>query len=263
MRHQGHTHIGGGEGGKFLQTQWTRIIAARNGSTTHRREIVGGILKRYWRPVYCYLRHKGQDNDTAKDSTQAFFTKILEHGERSLLHRADQTRGKFRTLLLTALDNFLRDEARKAGAAKRRPTGGWVSLEGEDGDAWDLPANACSPQEEYHRAWVSTLLDEVLAEVEAACCKEGKQTHWKIFDSRFLAPIRTGAQPSPLDDLCRKYEISDEKQASNMAVTVKRRFSAAMRRRVRQWVDTNEEVDEEIVDLMKILSRSGAANSSR
>ena len=259
MRHQGHTHIGRVEDEKFLQTQWTQIVAVRGGDTAHRREAVGEILERYWRPVYCYLRRKGRDNEAAKDCTQAFFARILERGERSLLHRADQTKGKFRTLLLTALDNFLRDEARKAGAAKRRPDGGWVSLEGDDGADLGLPAKIGSPQEEYHRAWVSTLLDEVLAEVEAACSEEGKQKHWIVFQMRFLTPIRTGAQPPSLGELCRTYEIGSERQASNMTVTVKRRFAATIRRKVRQWVETNEEVDEEIAELMKILSQSGAA----
>jgi len=43
-----------------------------------------------------------------------------------------------------------------------------------------------------------------------------------------------------------------------MIVTVKRRFQAAMSSRVRQHVDSDEEVKQEIQDLMKILSKNCA-----
>jgi len=34
---------------------------------------MGEMLKTYWKPVYCYLRCKGYDNEQAKDLTQGFF----------------------------------------------------------------------------------------------------------------------------------------------------------------------------------------------
>ena len=43
-----------------------------------------------------------------------------------------------------------------------------------------------------------------------------------------------------------------------MIVTVKRRFQGALMRQIRQVVDSDAEVEQEIQDLMEILSRSGA-----
>jgi len=52
----------------------------------------------------------------------------------------------------------------------------------------------------------------------------------------------------------------DEAKASNMVITVKRRFQAVLRRHVRQCVDSDAEVNEEIRDLMKIFCRRGAGS---
>ena len=38
--------------------------------------IVDRLLRRYWKPVYCYLRHKGYSNENAKDLTQGFFETV-------------------------------------------------------------------------------------------------------------------------------------------------------------------------------------------
>ena len=40
-----------------------------------------------------------------------------------------------------------------------------------------------------------------------------------------------------------------------MNVTVKRRFQAALRRRVRQYVSSDVEVEQEIRDMMEVLSK--------
>ncbi len=237
----------------FDTTQWTEIFSVRRSDPAGKEQAIGSILECYWAPVYSYLRRKGSDNDRAKDLTQAFFTRILEKGTSNLLHKADPTKGRFRTLLLTSLDNFVRDEHRKATAAKRRPEGGWVSLEADSRAHWEPADQSDDPQGAFHRVWATRLLEEVLQQLESACIAEGKQTHWSIFHDRFLDPILTGSIPPRLGELCQKYELSGEKQVSNMAVTVKRRFAAAIRLRVSQWVSDEEEIDEEIMDLMKIL----------
>ena len=107
--------------------------------------------------------------------------------------------------------------------------------------------------------WASALLHEVLSELKDTCSKDDKVIHWQVFEKRFLSPILDGADAVSLEELRRQHGLSDEKQVSNMAITIKRRFSAMMRQRVRQWVDSDEEVDSEISDLMQILSNHGAA----
>ena len=62
----------------------------------------------------------------------------------------------------------------------------------------------------------------------------------------------------PIRQLCDELGIGDEAKASNMGITVRRRFKVALRRRVREFVDSDEKVDQEIRELMEILSKGGA-----
>ena len=61
--------------------------------------------------------------------------------------------------------------------------------------------------------------------------------------------------PPPLSELCARHGIADESTASNMIITVKRRFRAVLHQRVRPFVDSETEVEAEIRDLMSTLSR--------
>ena len=66
-----------------------------------------------------HLIQKGTDADRADELLQGFIlSKVLE---QQLAGRADAQRGKFRTFLLTALNNYVRDEVRREKADKRSP----------------------------------------------------------------------------------------------------------------------------------------------
>jgi hypothetical protein len=56
--------------------------------------------------------------------------------------------------------------------------------------------------------------------------------------------------------VCEKYGISNRVKASKMTIAVTRRFRTTLRRRLRQFVSTAAEVDDEIRYLMRIFSRN-------
>ena len=62
----------GGAQQAFLTTQWSLIQSIQEGKDQD-KALIGFLLKQYWKPVYCYLRHKGHGNEQAKDLTQGFF----------------------------------------------------------------------------------------------------------------------------------------------------------------------------------------------
>jgi hypothetical protein len=117
-----------------------------------------------------------------------------------------------------------------------------------------------TPGESFNYAWACQLLDEVLAEMEGSCRRSGQQVHWEVFCKRVVRPILDNVKPPSLVQLCRAHHIADEAKASNMVVTMKRRFQAGLRRHVRQSVDSNAAADEEILDLIRILSGPGAGS---
>jgi hypothetical protein len=62
------TSIGGPKEG-FQATQWSEIFNAKTADDVRRRAIIDTLLRKYWKPVYCYIRRKRYDNEQAKDLT--------------------------------------------------------------------------------------------------------------------------------------------------------------------------------------------------
>ncbi len=243
----------GGANGAFQTTHWSEFLEARSGDEGHRQRTLGELLSRYWKPVYCYLRCKGFDREDSKDLTQGFFHKVVLG--RGLFERADRAKGRFRTFLLTCLNRYVA-KIQRAGRAKRRvPEGGLVSLEHVDWLNVPEPAHCTTPSEVFDYAWASALLDQVLEWVRRKCCETGNRVDWELFRERFLLPILDNSDVPSLDCLCEKYGVGKPARASKMILRVKGVFRAALRREVRQLVDSDDQVEDEIGYLMKIFSK--------
>lgn len=242
----------GGADENFEATHWSEIIRVRTDDAEQRRQLLADVLGRYWKPVYCYLRRKGYANEPAKDLVQGFFQEVVL--ARGLIERADPERGKFRTFLLTALDRYATSVHRRETARKRRPVDGVVSLDGLEGPVAE-PSMDATPEQAFHHAWASALLQQVLETVEQLCHENGQDAHWAVFCARVVKPTMENAEAPSLRQLCEELGISDEVRASNMIVTTKRRFQHVLKRQVRQFVASDAEVDGEIRSLIEILSK--------
>ena len=116
----------GGTREAFLTTHWSLIEGIKDGSDKD-GALIGLLLRTYWKPAYCYLRHKGYDNERAKDLTQDFFHEVVLN--RHLVGRADKDKGRFRAFLLYALNQYLINQDRDKRAQKRIPRGSLASLD--------------------------------------------------------------------------------------------------------------------------------------
>ena len=244
----------GGTQGRFQSTCLTELLNARTLDETRREEAVSVLIKKYWKPVYCYLRRKGYANEAAKDMAQGFFYEVVLG--RDLIQKADKTRGKFRSFLLTALDRYTVDVYHKERASKRSPKRSIVPLETNDVDTLLETQSKSDPEQLFHYAWASEVLEQVLAQVKKDCYNTDRGTYWKVFYAKVVIPIVGSADAPKLSKLCKQYEIKDEAKASNMIAYVKERFRIAMKRHLRQFVQSDLEVEEEFNEIFRILSKS-------
>ena len=101
-----------------MTTRWSVILSCADseGGEQKARKALAELCKIYWRPVFAFICHKGHSVPDAQDLTQDFFVVMLKG---HLLRRADRTRGRFRSLMLRALQDFLRDAAEKRNTRKR------------------------------------------------------------------------------------------------------------------------------------------------
>jgi DNA-directed RNA polymerase specialized sigma24 family protein len=243
----------GGMGKVFLTTHWSLIGEVGAGNDEKDRALIGLLLDLYWKPVYCFLRHKGYDNDSAKDLTQDFFHDVVLG--RNLLQRADSSKGRFRSYLLTALKRYLINVAAAQGAQKRIPREKLVSLDGIDPAELPQALPELSAEASFDYGWTAALLERVLAEVQTQCQTDGKAIYWQAFQDRVLQPIQEGTDPPAVKEICQRYGIANGIKLSNMIVTVKRRIQAALQSQVRDSVVSDAEANGEMDILMHFFSK--------
>jgi len=251
MRCRDQTSMGG-ERQTFLTTHWSLIEDVKK----HRdkdRALIGLLLERYWKPVYCYLRRKGYDNEQAKDLTQGFFHEVVLN--RHLLERADSEKGHFRTLLLHTLNHYLIDERRKETAKKRIPEDKLVPLNIADRPMLPGMIRQFDAEQSFNYAWKADLLERVLAEVKDRYTKRGMEAHWYVFRDRLLEPSLEDREVTSFNQICQRYGIDNEATASNMLKTVKRLFRSVLEKHVRQTVLSGEAVEEELREIFKFLEK--------
>jgi len=249
MRDDDKTDIGGSQEA-FLTTHWSLIESIKAGQDKD-RALIGLLLERYWKPVYCYLRRQGHDNEQAKDLTQAFLHEVVLN--RDLVRRADQTKGRFRSYLLYALNRYMAKQRLKEKALKRIPKEKLVHIDLVEPPALPESIANASAEDSYHYAWLSALLERVFLDVKAECDKHEMGIHWVLFYERIAKPILENTPQPPLSRLCKEYNIEDPKKASNMIVTVKRRFQAILMRHARSTVLSEDQASEELDDLFRFF----------
>jgi RNA polymerase sigma-70 factor (ECF subfamily) len=242
----------GGARQAFLTTQWTLIEDIQDGKDQD-KALIGFLLKQYWKPVYCYLRHKGHGNEQAKDLTQGFFHEVVLN--RDLVGRADQSRGRFRAFLLHALKQYANKQGLKEQSQKRLEQKA-ASFEIDQEPILPDSVTQTTAEQSYHYAWLSSLLEHVLEEMEDECKQQGLEIHWALFNKRIVWPIFDDKTPPALPELCELYDIEDEKKASNMIITVKRRFKAALMQHVRNTVLSQSQAPEELEELLQFFPKS-------
>ena len=234
------------------RTDWSLLGHLHSGDQARESDALDRLIRRYWPAVYAFIRRTGRDVHASADLTQAFVADVLIG--RRLMHEADRNRGRFRSFLMQSLRNFLHEQHRHATRAKRAPsTQAIVALE-EQRVPGDASAEG-SPEEAFDAAWCRELIMRVLRTVSDACKRDGLEDHWAVFDARVVQPMLTGAVPPDNTILAARLDLPSAVHASNLLVTVKRRFAQALRKEISRTVRNPADVDDELRELLGFLGR--------
>src|SRR5438105_9267328 len=146
----------------FVTTQWTRVLQAR-GDSPEARAALSDLCAAYYAPVFAFVRRNAPDEETARDLSQEFFTRLLE---RQGIHTVEPGYGRFRSYLLGAVKHFLADMRQRAHRLKRGAGQSQESIESgtDTSPGLQIPdANSPDPEREFDRKWALTLLDRALS----------------------------------------------------------------------------------------------------
>ena len=234
-------------------TSWTLIQDAINDHSPTKSNSRDQLMRRYWAAVFAFIRSSGRTPQQAEDLTQGFFCDVVLG--RNLLDRAEESRGRFRSLLLSAVRNYLADEYRMRTAQRRSPgEGGLGRLDDEKG--FEASSKTTDPEAAFNNRWVDELIQRTVEQTREDLVKNNQAMHWDIFKLRVLDPCLTGAKPIPHDDLAQKWDLAGLPQVSNLLVTAKRRFAKNLLENVRETLPTGLSATTELNELFQALGNS-------
>ena len=231
---------------RFEATRWSLVLRARGSDEAERRLALEALCGAYWYPLYAYLRRSGRAQHDAEDLAQEFFVRLLDG---RLLGSADPARGKFRTLLLTALHGQQANAWKSAGAAKRGGgDGNFRSLEGAE-DKWLADASKESaPDEAFDRAWAVTVADRASLALQAEYAAAGKGM---VFAELFPR-VNGGRGGDGLREVGER--LGQSEAAVKMALSrMRRRFAEALRAEIGETVGSQEDLDDELRYLLSLF----------
>ncbi len=226
----------------FPETNWSMLATATLHGDEHAKDALSQLCQGYWQPVYAAIRSWGYGDEEAKDHTQGFFAFLFE---KSILKKADQSQGKFRTFLLTVLWRFLNDQRKKDSAEKR-----WGNQERESFEE----ANIELPVEEetLHRVldfeWAMNVMQRSLDALKEEVIKKHGDQGWALM-RRFLP----GSREIPVAEEVAELLGISAAGARTEIHRLRNRFRELLRKQLMGTVTSMNELDEEIRYLGQIL----------
>jgi len=232
----------------FATTHWSVVVAAGKGQSEPAQRALEMLCAAYWYPIYVYVRRKGYGPDDAQDLTQGFFMQLIakEH-----VRQADRSKGRFRTFLLGMLDNFLLREWKRTHRQKRGGQFTFVSFdEPAPEERYRLePADNETPEKVFMRQWALTVLRQAMKALEAECEVDGKAALFCEVKNH-LAGER---DRSVYRDIGQRLAMTEG--AVRVAThRLRQRYGELLRRFIAQTVATPDEVEEELGELLSVLS---------
>src|SRR5262245_54012086 len=226
----------GGRNPQFPTTAWGQVT--RPGSEDRER-ILRSLIARYWKPVYCRIRHGwARSNEDAKDLTQEFFMTVLLEG--SLLEKFSPQKGSFRAFLKAALTNFMRNDLRDAQRQKRGGDVHLVSL-GEIEPELLEGAPGADPDEVFKSAWKKVVWARVLELLRERL----PEPAYEAFRRYFLAP----PEETPTYDAVGKSLGISSDTVKNHLTKARRELLTAATEVLSDYVDRPEDLAAEMREL--------------
>ena len=241
---------------QFTTTRWSIVLSCADvgSDDAEAQAALAELCKIYWRPVFAFICRQGHSVPDAQDLTQDFFARVLKG---RLLQSADRSKGRFRSLLLKALQRFLQDEVDKRSARKR---GGdlrfvsWDDWMAEAPSRLSIPqweSDNWSPERIFDVRWAATVVERALRRLGDECEKRGRR---RVFD--VLSSCLSAEREDVSYATFARILSLEETTVKNLVHRLRDRYRNLLREEVAQTVGEANQIDDELRYLCAALAAS-------
>ncbi len=158
---------------QFHTTQWTIVMGAAASSPGERQAALESLCRRYWLPLYSFLRRQGHREHEAQDLVQGFFAQLLE---KDFLQSIDAAKGRFRSFMLVALKHYAANQRDRDKAIKRGGAVATLPIDFSVGERWyqHEPADALTAEMLFERRWAISLMENVMERLRQRFDAQGR-----------------------------------------------------------------------------------------
>jgi DNA-directed RNA polymerase specialized sigma24 family protein len=213
---------------------------------------LGEICQTYWTPLYSFMRSRGYTMHDAQDLTQSFFAYLIQH---KIYTRVDRQKGRFRWFLLASAKNFLANASNRERTLKRGGGQNFLPLHEQQIDdaesLYQTHSGVSKGDEIFDRGWAEAL---IAVGMERLCAEYKHDSKETLFNE--LKVFVTGsAEPLPTySELAQRLNMPESTLRSQVT-RLRARYREVLRAEVRRTVNTEAEVDEELHELLRVLTR--------
>lgn len=213
------------------------------------------LCRDYWPPLYRFVRRRGYSRADAQDLTQGFFAYLIE---KHAYATPDRSKGKFRTYLLVLLKRYL-GAARLHDARQKRGGGSEMvvldrdklnALERVSDDALLISA-PLDEERLFEWNWAAALVGRAMEKLRAEYSSGSKV--------RVLAALRPflagGVDLPSQEEVAAQLGVPLQTLRSHL-FRLRSRYRALLRAEVLRTVAREEDIDEELRYLCRVLIAS-------
>ncbi|RME89537.1 MAG: sigma-70 family RNA polymerase sigma factor [Verrucomicrobia bacterium] len=197
--------------------------AGQTADPERRREALDRLLQAYRKPLVEHVIWRFQcPRADAEDRVQVFLEERVF--QANIVGQADQSRGRFRDFLRTALDrhvlNYFRwkQAQRRGGNGKPKPLDACefeLSAKGIPGDSDPLDCDL---------EWARAIFREAARRMRHECVRSGNLEMWAVFEGRILRPLLEAKPPVDYAELADQLGIKDLQRVRLLLKSAKRKF---------------------------------------
>lgn len=188
----------------------------------------------------------------AQDLTQSFFAHLIEH---KIYARVDRQKGRFRWFLLASAKNFLVNAFNRERSLKRGGGENFLPLHEQQIDnaesLFQCHNSMSGGDQIFDRSWAEALITAGMQRLSEEYKRESKEmlfNELKVFLTGSVEP------PPGYSELANRLKIAESTLRSHVT-RLRARYRDVLRAEVRKTVDTDAEVDEELHELLRVLTR--------